>query len=91
MADALPEWIAESAQCVSRPSTIDNYQKMVARLPQNLVLGQLTAEQASKPYLQQVERVSAHGTACLNGNAAPVSVGGAAVLDLGNRQRDMRE
>ena len=59
VADALPEWIAESAQCV-RPSTIDNYQKMVARLPQNLVLGQLTAEQASKLYLQQVERVSAH-------------------------------
>ena len=59
VAEALPEWIEELAPCV-KPSTIGNNQKMVAQLPQHLVMGQLTEEQASKLYQQQVERISAH-------------------------------
>ncbi len=59
VAEALTEWIEESAPCV-KPTTIDNYQKMVAHLPQTLVMGQLTEEHASKIYQQQVERISSH-------------------------------
>ena len=59
VADASPEWIAELAPSV-KPTTICNYQGMLALLPQNLVMGQLTEEQASKLYQKQVERISAH-------------------------------
>jgi len=59
VAEALPEWVTESTPNV-KPSTIDNYVKMVAYIPQSLVLAQLTEEQASKLYQQQVERISAH-------------------------------
>ena len=59
VAEALPEWLEELTPCV-KPNTIKNNQKMVAQLPQNLVLGQLTEEQASKLYQQQVERISSH-------------------------------
>ena len=59
VAEALPEWVLESAGSVM-PETIANYTKMVAFLPQTLVLGQLTEDQASKLYHQQVERISEH-------------------------------
>ncbi len=59
VAEALPEWVLESAASV-KPTTIENYQKMVAFLPQTIVMGQLTEDQASKLYHQQIERISAH-------------------------------
>lgn len=59
VAEALPEWVAESTPNVKQ-STIDNYTKMMAVLPQSLVMAQLTEEDASMLYHQQIERVSLH-------------------------------
>ena len=59
VADTSPEWIAELAPSVM-PTTISNYQGMLALLPQDLVIGQLTEEQATRLYQHQVERISAH-------------------------------
>ena len=55
--EALLEWVTAS-EAIVKPNTIDNYRKMVAQLPHTLVIDQLTVEQASRLYQQQIERVS---------------------------------
>ena len=59
VAVALSEWLAELTLNV-KPNTIANYRKMALQLPQKLVMGQLTEEQASKLYQEQIHRPSVY-------------------------------
>lgn len=59
VAVALSEWLAALTLNV-KPNTIANYRKMALQLPQKLVMGQLTEEQASKLYQEQIHRPSVY-------------------------------